>query len=98
MDTTDENAPDATVKPAAKPTSFNPEDDGFDEKGAKTAGIKKNSVGDYKSNIIDQSGLILIGKKHKDWDKTIKKAKKDGFGVYEVDGRYYVAKSFNKVV
>ena len=72
---------------------FDPEGDGYDFKTAKEYGIKPDKNGHYQSRV-PETGMILKGRKHPTFDKTIEADKKLGYQIVKgTDGRYY---SFKK--
>ena len=68
---------------------FDPEGDGYDEESARKYGLKPDSTGHYQSRI-PETGLLLKGKGHKTWNKTVDGEEKAGFKIFKgKDNRYY---------
>jgi hypothetical protein len=67
---------------------FDPEGSGYDYESAKAAGIKPDKTGHYQSRV-PKTGLLLKGKGHKTWHKTVKGEKAAGYEIYKKGGRYY---------
>jgi hypothetical protein len=87
--------PEASEK-AEKTKKFDPEGSGYDYESAKKAGLKPDSTGHWPSRD-PKTGLLLKGKNHKTWAKTIKEEEKKGYEVYKKsDGRYYSRKKVDK--
>ena len=76
-----------------KKKKFDPEGSDYDYESAKAAGMKPDETGHWSSRVA-QSGLLLKGRKHKTWHKTVKGEKKAGYRIYKsrMNGRYYSVK------
>ena len=71
---------------------FDPEGSGYDEDSARKAGMKPDATGHWSSRE-PKSGLLLKGRKHKTWGKTVEGERKAGYEIYKKkDGRYYSRK------
>ena len=70
---------------------FNPEGSGYDYASAKKYGIKPNEKGKYQSRV-PETGLILKGRNHPTFDKTIEAEKKAGYEIYKKNNRYFSRK------
>ena len=72
---------------------FDPEGSGYDFKTAKEYGIEPDKSGHWQSRV-PETGMILKGRKHPTFNKTIEADKKLGYKIIKgTDGRYY---SFKK--
>ena len=68
---------------------FEPEGSGYDNATAKALGIRPNKSGHFPSRV-PSTGLILKGRKHPTFQKTIDAEKKHGNIIRKrKDGRYY---------
>lgn len=74
---------------------FDPEGDSYDYESAKKHGIKADKTGHWQSRE-PKTGLLLKGRKHKTWHKTIAGEKKAGYVVYKKNGRYYSRKAMSE--
>jgi hypothetical protein len=78
--------------PQKNKQKFDPEGNGYDMESAKAAGLKPDSTGHWPSRD-PKTGLLLKGRGHKTWKKTIAAEKAAGYEVYKGDdGRYYSRK------
>lgn len=70
---------------------FNPESDAYDYYGARKAGISPDETGHWPSRVSKGplKGLLLKGRNHPTWEKTVAGEEKEGFEVYRKDGRYF---------
>ncbi len=76
--------------------TFDPEGEGYDYEGARSAGITPDETGHWASRD-PRSGLILKGAGHKTFDKTLKGEESEGYEVTKgEDGRYYSQKKKQK--
>lgn len=83
------------------PASFDANSDGYDYDSAKSAGMTPDDSGHWSSRLPlskeesdklglpEDSGLILKGKSHPTFDKTIKGEERAGYKVIKKGGRYY---------
>jgi len=67
---------------------FDPEGEGYDYETAGRYGIRPDDKGHWPSRE-PETGLLLKGKKHPTFEKTIKAEQKLGYKIYKKDGRYY---------
>ena len=75
----------STVQP------FKPMGIGYDYKSAKAAGIKPDKSGHWASRN-PETGLILKGRGHPTWSKTVAGEEKAGYEIYKKGKRYYSRK------
>ena len=80
---------------------FDSEGGGYDYDSAKKAGMSRDSTGHYgsviettkeqrqKYDLPEESYMILKGKKHKTFHKTVAGEEKRGFEVKKLGDRYY---------
>jgi len=70
--------------------AFDPDGSGYDEAGARSAGLKPDKSGHWPSRD-PKTGMLFKGKGHKTWAKTVKGEEDAGFEVYrdENTGRYF---------
>ena len=79
-----------------KKSTFDPEGTGYDHASAKSAGIKPDLTGHWQSRD-PKTGLILKGKNHPTFYKTVAGEKKAGYEIYKgKNGRYYSRKKGKK--
>ena len=73
---------------------WNPESAGYDYRSARAAGIKADKTGHWPSRVPrgPQEGLILKGRKHKTWHKTVEGEKEAGYKIIKKGVRYYSTK------
>ena len=71
-----------------KQSHFDPEGSGYDYKSAKKFGIRPDKTGHYPSRE-SRTGLILKGRKHPTFHKTIAGEERAGFEIFKQNGRYY---------
>jgi len=77
------------IKPKNTEVKFNPEGGGYDMESALAAGLKPDESGHWSSRN-PKTGLLLKGKGHSTWDKTLKGEKEVGYVITKgKDGRYY---------
>ena len=75
---------------------FDPEGDKYDYEGARAAGIEPDETGHWSSRD-PKTGLILKGRKHKSYHKTVAGEEKAGYEIYkDKDRRYYSRKRKKK--
>lgn len=68
---------------------FNPEGKDYDYKSAIKLGLKPDKTGHWPSRD-PKSGMLLKGRKHPTWNKTVEGESSAGFEIYQKnDGRYY---------
>ncbi len=68
---------------------FDPEGSGFDHEGARRAGIGPNASGHFPSRV-PETGLILKGRKHPTFNKTLRAERARGLIVRKgKGGRYF---------
>lgn len=71
---------------------FDPEGSGYDTETALEYGFKPDETGHWQSRI-PQTGLLLKGRGHETWHKTVKGEEDAGYEIYKgKDGRYYSRK------
>lgn len=69
--------------------TFDPEGSGYDYESAEKYGIEPDELGHWQSRV-PETGLILKGKRHETFNKTIKGEEEAGYEIYKgADGRYY---------
>ena len=79
-------------RPGASKRPFKTMGTGYDFKSAKRAGIKPDKTGHWPSRD-PKSGLLLKGRGHPTWHKTVEGEKKAGYEIYKAkNGRYYSRK------
>ena len=79
-------------RPGASSRPFKAMGTGYDFKSAKKAGIKPDRTGHWPSRN-PKSGLLLKGRGHPTWHKTVKGENKAGYEIYKAkNGRYYSKK------
>jgi len=71
---------------------FDPEGSGYDYEGAKKAGLKRDPKTGRLASRDPKTGLLLKGRKHKTWNKTVEGEKKAGYYIYKSGKRYYSKK------
>lgn len=69
------------------PKKFDPEGSGYDYDSARKHGLGPDKTGHWPSRV-PRTGLILKGRKHPTWKKTVDEEKKKGYGIGKKDGRY----------
>ena len=67
---------------------FDAEGSGFDHAGARAAGLGPNKSGHFPSRV-PATGLILKGRAHPTFNKTLAAEKKLGFTIRKRGGRYF---------
>ena len=71
---------------------FNPEGSGYDMQSARKAGLKPDKTGHWASRD-PHTGLILKGRKHPTYHKTVAGEKTAGYTIQRrANGRYYSVK------
>jgi hypothetical protein len=71
---------------------FNPNSNTYDYASARKAGLRADAEGHWPSRD-PKSGLILKGRKHRTYAKTVAGEKKAGYEIYKgKDGRDYSRK------
>lgn len=83
--------PKEPKKPTWRKRSFNAEGSGYDYVSAKKAGIKPDKTGHMPSRV-PKTGLLLKGRKHPTFRKTLGIEHKLGYIVYKKGKRYYSKK------
>lgn len=79
----------ARKRPVMEPLlEFDPNGTGYDYETARAAGFKPDETGHWPSRD-PSTGLLLKGRGHPTWSKTVKGEKDAGYEIYEKDGRYY---------
>jgi hypothetical protein len=71
---------------------FDPEGSGYDYESAKKHGVKMDPVSKHWQSREPKTGLLLKGRGHKTWHKTVAGEKKAGYEIYKKNGRYYSRK------
>ena len=63
--------------------AFDPDGDGYDYATAKMAGLSPNEEGHWPSRVPSGplKGLILKGRRHETWHKTVERDKRLGYGI-----------------
>jgi len=75
--------------PSPPPTpKFDPEGEGYDYESAEQAGLTPDDTGHWPSRE-PSTGLLLKGRKHPTWYKTVEGEDKAGYEIYYDKGRYY---------
>ncbi len=75
---------------------FNPEGKGYDYEGARKAGLKRDKTGHWPSRV-PRTGLILKGRKHPTFHKTVAADKRLGYMMQKrLSGRYHSIKKTGK--
>ncbi len=72
--------------PRRKP--FDPEGRGFDHASAARAGLKANKGGHFPSRV-PETGLILKGRRHPTFNKTVAAEKRLGFTIRKRGKRFF---------
>jgi len=68
---------------------FDPEGSGYDYESANQYGIQPDETGHYQSRV-PETGLLLKGRGHETWAKTVKGEEEAGYEIYQgKDKRYY---------
>jgi hypothetical protein len=76
---------------------FDPNGSGYDFESAQAAGLGPDETGHWPSRV-PQTGLILKGRKHPTYHKTVKAENKLGYSIIEgPGGRYYSLKPEEQV-
>ncbi len=70
---------------------FRPMGIGYDYKSAKAAGLKPDKTGHWPSRS-PKTGLLLKGRGHPTWHKTVKGEADAGHEIYKKGKRYYSRK------
>jgi hypothetical protein len=79
-------------RPGASKRPFKVMGTGYDFKSAKRAGLKPDKTGHWPSRD-PKTGLLLKGRGHPTWHKTVEGEKKVGYEIYKAkNGRYYSRK------
>ena len=68
--------------------SFDPEGDSYDYLSAFMYRITPDSSGHYPSRV-PSTGLLLKGRKHPTWHKTVEAEEKMGYEIIKIGNRYY---------
>lgn len=73
---------------------FNPEGSGYDYKSAIEANMKPDKSGHWYSRVPSgpKEGLLLKGRTHPTWYKTVAGEAKAGYKIYKKNGRYWSRK------
>lgn len=77
--------------PSKKRKRFNPEGSGYDYDAARRAGLGPDKSGHWPSRA-PKSGLILKGRRHKTFRKTVEGEERAGYEIYKKGRRYYSRK------
>lgn len=67
---------------------FDPEGKGYDYETAEKYGIKPDETGHWQSRE-PKTGLLLKGRGHETWHKTVEGEKEAGYKIFKKGGRYY---------
>ena len=68
---------------------FRPESSNYDKASAIAAGLSADETGHWPSRIAS-TGLLLKGRGHPTWHKTVEEEERLGFEIYKgAGGRYY---------
>jgi len=67
---------------------FNPEGEDYDYRTAKKLGLKPDKTGHWPSRD-PKSGMLLKGRNHPTWVKTVKGEASEGFEIFKQKGRYF---------
>ena len=67
---------------------FNPEGKDYDYRSAVKFGLKPDKTGHWPSRD-PKSGMLLKGRKHPTWSKTVEGEASAGFEIFQENGRYY---------
>ena len=67
---------------------FDSEGTGYDYETAEKYGITPDKTGHWPSRE-PVTGLLLKGRKHETWHKTVEGEKKAGYIIFKKNGRYY---------
>lgn len=67
---------------------FDPEGTEYDYDTAIKAGLKPDKTGHWPSRE-PRSGILLKGRNHETWYKTVEGEKKAGYRIFKKNGRYY---------
>jgi len=78
-------------KGAATKQPFKPMGTGYDYKSAMAAGLKPDKTGHWPSRN-PKTGLILKGRGHPTFLKTVEGEEKAGYEIYKKGNRYYSRK------
>ena len=71
-----------------KRKAFDPEGSGYDYDTARASGQKADKTGHWGS-LDPRTGMVLKGRKHKTWKKTVEAETKLGNTIFKHKGRYY---------
>ena len=74
---------------------FNPEGSSYDYRSAKKLGLSPDETGHWPSRD-PKTGMLLKGRKHPTWEKTVKGEAKAGFEIYRKGERYFSKPKNNK--
>ena len=77
---------------SAKKKKFDPEGSGYDYDSAKKYGMTRDEKTKHWQSREPKTGLLLKGRGHKTWHKTVTGEEKAGYEIYKKDGRYYSKK------
>lgn len=77
--------PEAKILPIP---GFDPEGIDYDMDSAVKAGLTADETGHWPSRD-PKTGMLLKGRKHPTWDKTVEAEAKMGNSIFQKDGRYY---------
>jgi len=67
---------------------FDPEGSSYDYESATAAGLGPDETGHWPSRV-PSTGLLLKGRKHKTWRKTVEGEREAGYKIWKINGRYY---------
>ncbi len=68
--------------------AFDAESSAYDYASARAAGLGPDAIGHWPSRD-PKTGLLLKGRKHPTWIKTVEGEKQAGYEIFEKNGRYY---------
>ena len=70
---------------------FDPEGSGYDDKSAHEAGLEPDETQHMPSRVPSgvKEGLLLKGRGHKTWHKTVEGEEKAGYEIFKSGDRYY---------
>jgi hypothetical protein len=72
---------------------FDPEGSDYDYEGAAEAGMKR--IGGHMGSI-GKGGMVLKGRKHKTWNKTVKAEKARRHKIVKKKGRYWTVPEYEE--
>jgi hypothetical protein len=84
----DNGTPDIRGVPIDPGQPFDPEGAGFDIESARTAGLEPDEMGHMPSRV-PETGLLLKGRRHPTFNKTLEAEKRLGFRVFKRNGQLF---------